>query len=73
MPYAVLEKKLQAMPERYFDQISSFFDLLLSLDKQTEEKSKNKIKIGLAEEKYKVSSDPNAGDEVVADMFEGYL
>jgi hypothetical protein len=31
MPYTVLEKKLQAVPEQYFEQVSSFLDIILSL------------------------------------------
>lgn len=35
MPYAVLERKLQAVPEQYFDQVSSFLDIILSLPTKT--------------------------------------
>ena len=74
MSYDVLEKKLQAMPERYFDQISSFFDLLLSLNVSGKvDKSKSKVTPGLAKGIFKYPDDINAGDEIVADTFEGYL
>ena len=42
MPIAVLEKKLQAVPEQYFEQVSAFLDLLLSLPTQTEQKTERK-------------------------------
>ncbi len=31
MPYTVLEEKLRAVPEQYFEQVSSFLDIILSL------------------------------------------
>ena len=75
MPYAVLEKKLQAMPERYFDQISSFFDLLLSLDKHEDyaDEKARKLTPGLAKGIFKYPDDINAGDEIIADAFGEYL
>lgn len=61
------------MPERYFDQISSFFDLLLSLPiSEKIDNPKSKVTPGLAKGIFKYPDDINAGDEIVADAFEGY-
>lgn len=75
MPYAVLEKKLQAVPEQYLEQVSSFLDLLLSLPK-TSPNGKAVKKIpdghpipGLAKGKFKYPDDINLYDDEIAEMF----
>lgn len=75
MPYAVLEKKLKAVPEQYLDQVSSFLDLLLSLPKTSSEgKTGKKIPDGhpipgLAAGEFKYPDDINLGDDEIAEMF----
>lgn len=75
MPYAILEQKLKAVPEEYFEQVAGFLDLILKASHmEREEKPKKKPIIGgLAEGKYKIPDDINAFDDEIADMFEGYL
>lgn len=35
MPYSALENKLKSIPEQYFEQVSSFLNLILSLSNNT--------------------------------------
>lgn len=76
MPLAVLQQKLNAFPEEYFDEINAFFDFLayraanLSTKKQTHTQ---KIIPGLAAGKWKYPKDINAFDDEIADIFEDYL
>ena len=39
MSYSTLEEKLQAVPERFFSQVSSFLDIILSLSNNSVEES----------------------------------
>lgn len=57
MPIAVLERKLHAVPEQYFEQVSAFLDLLLSLPNQTEQKSSGHPILGLAKGKSQSSAE----------------
>ncbi|MBR6913848.1 MAG: DUF2281 domain-containing protein [Treponema sp.] len=65
MPLAVLQQKLNAIPEEYFDEVNAFFDFLsykvtfLSTNNKTE----NKVIPGLAEGKWKYPKDINAFDD----------
>lgn len=74
MPYAVLEKKLQAVPEQYFEQVSAFLDLLLTLPKKTiaeptERKPSGHPIMGLAKGEFRYPDDINLYDDEVAEMF----
>lgn len=73
MPIAVLERKLQAVPEQYFEQVSAFLDLLLSLPKQPEQKTERKPSghpiLGLAKGKFRYPDDINLYDDEIAEMF----
>ncbi|MBR1639451.1 MAG: DUF2281 domain-containing protein [Treponema sp.] len=73
MSYAVLEEKLQAIPEQYFDQVSSFLDIILSLsEKEIVPEKKNASKHllhGLARGEFKYPDDINLYDNEIADMF----
>lgn len=74
MPYEVLEKKLKIVPEQYFEQVSSFLDLLLTLPKSapaesTERKPSGHPISGLAKGKFKYPDDINLYDDEIAEMF----
>ena len=73
MPYAVLEKKLQAVPEQYFDQVASFLDIILSLPVDNAGNSKAKPSghpvFGLAEGEFRYPDDINLYDAEVASLF----
>ena len=72
MPYAVLEQKLRAVPEQYFEQLSAFMDLLLSLPNQnsfSERKPSGHPIFGLARGEFRYPDDLNLGDAEVAQMF----
>lgn len=80
MSYEMLVQELKTVPEEYLDAVLEYVKLLqykiaaLKENKTQDEKPQKKpIIIGLAEGKYKVPDDPNAGNEIIADMFEGYL
>ena len=73
MPYAVLEKKLQAVPEQYFEQVSSFLDMILTLPTNKDGggailPSGHPI-FGLAEGEFRYPEDINLHDDEVADLF----
>ena len=73
MPYAVLEKKLMSVPEQYFEQVSSFLDIILSLSQPEEVPLKTKASghpiFGLAEGEFRYPEDINLHDDEVADLF----
>ncbi|MBO4321129.1 MAG: DUF2281 domain-containing protein [Treponema sp.] len=73
MPYTVLEKKLQAIPEQYFEQVSSFLDLILSLPvKKTNKEKVSSLRHptpGLAKDEFKYPDNINLYDDEVANMF----
>ena len=74
MSYEVLEKKLKIIPEQYFEQVSSFLDLLLSLPKSaptetTGRKPSGHPISGLAKGKFKYPDDINLYDDEIAEMF----
>ncbi|MCR5622000.1 MAG: hypothetical protein K6G18_09090 [Treponema sp.] len=73
MPYAVLEKKLQAVPEQYFEQVSSFLDMILTLPNNNDgggatAPSGHPV-FGLAEGEFRYPEDINLHDDEVADLF----
>ena len=73
MPIAVLERKLQAVPEQYFEQVSAFLDLLLSLPNQPEQKTERKPSghpiLGFAKEKFRYPDDINLYDDEIEEIF----
>ena len=73
MPYTVLEKKLQAVPEQYFEQVSSFLDIILSLPTKNVnmvKKSPSRHPIpGLAKGEFKYPDNINLYDNEIAEMF----
>ncbi len=73
MPYTVLEKKLQAVPEQYFEQVSSFLDIILSLPTQNVNMVKNSPSghpvPGLAKGEFKYPDNINLYDDEIAEMF----
>lgn len=77
MSYEMLVQELKTVPEEYLDAVLEYVKLLqykiAALKAQEEKPQKKPIIIGLAEGKYKVPDDPNAGDDIIADMFEDYL
>lgn len=77
MSYEMLVQELKTVPEEYLDAILEYVKLLQykisTLKAQDEKAQKKPIIIGLAEGKYKVPDDPNAGNEIIADIFEDYL
>lgn len=77
MPYEVLERKLHTIPEQYFEQISSFLDIIINLinvqPQQTELETPSPIKIGLGKGKFKVPDDIHYGDDDIAEIFKDYI
>lgn len=74
MSYAVIERKLHALPEKYLEQVSMFLDLLLSLSPKSENeepvhKSSGHPILGLAKGEFRYPDDINLGDDEVAEMF----
>lgn len=73
MPYTVLEEKLRAVPGQYFEQVSSFLDIILSLptkDADMLKKSPSGHPIpGLAKGEFKYPDNINLYDNEIADMF----
>lgn len=72
MPYSQLEEKLQAVPEQFFSQVSSFLDIILSLSnnnqQQTNQNSGHPIP-GLAKGKFKYPDNINLYDDEIATAF----
>ena len=73
MSYSTLEEKLQAVPERFFSQVSSFLDIILSLSNNSVEES-NTLALGhsipgLLKGKFKYPDDINLYDEEIANTF----
>ena len=75
MPYEVLEQKLHAVPERYFDQVASFLDIILNIvgSSIVADKCEPHIKLGLGKGKFSVPDDIHFGDDEIAADFEEYL
>ena len=75
MSYTVLEKKLKSVPEQYFEQVSSFLDLILSLPtKYVNADIVKKIPYGhpvpgLAKGEFKYPDNINLYDDEIAEMF----
>lgn len=76
MPYEVLEKKLQAVPEKYFSQVSSFLDIILSLannNSTSSSKQQGHPILGLGKGLFTVPDDIHFADDEIQDMFEEYV
>ena len=74
MTYSLLEKKLHAIPEQYFEQISLFLDSLMNV---TTTRSNGGHLMGsghpipgLAKGEYQYPENINLGDDEIAQMFE---
>lgn len=75
MSYSVLEKQIQALPEKYLEDVSEYVQLLLykvaALKK--EKGTSSGLKLGLAEGMFNYPDDIHAGDDIIADAFEDYV
>ena len=73
MPYTVLEKKLKAIPEQYFEQVSSFLDIILSVSPNSSDKNSSDFDelpiFGLAEREFSYPDDINLHDDKITDLF----
>lgn len=73
MSYAALEKKLQSVPEQYFEQVSSFLDIILKLSHNDNHSDKNHSSghptPGLAKGEFKYPDNINLYDDEIADIF----
>lgn len=73
MPYSMLEEKLQAVPECFFSQVSSFLDIILSLSNKSPEEQKNNNLghpiPGLMKGKFKYPDNINLYDDEIASAF----
>ena len=74
MTYSVLEKKLHAIPEQYFEQISLFLDSLMNVTKKRSNgghlMGNGHPVPGLAKGEYQYPENINLGDDEIAQMFE---
>lgn len=74
MTYSVLEKKLHAIPEQYFEQISLFLDSLMNVTTTRSNGGRlmgNGHPVpGLAKGEYQYPENINLGDDEIAQMFE---
>lgn len=72
MPYSALENKLKSIPEQYFEQVSSFLNLILSLSNNITSiktvSARHPIP-GLAKGEFKYPDNINLYDDEIADMF----
>ena len=73
MPYAVLAEKLKMIPERYFDEISDFFDFILFRNKDTSDNIPNGELQSAIQESEQMLNNPNTKkfnsiDELFADL-----
>lgn len=72
MPFSALEEKLQAIPEQFFSQVSSFLDIIISLsNNKSEQKNNNSAHPipGLAKGKFKYPDNINLYDDEIATVF----
>ena len=75
MTYSVLEKKLHAIPEQYFEQISLFLDSLMNVTATSNSGGCLKGTAGhpipgLAKGEFQYPENINLGDDEIAQMFE---
>lgn len=73
MSYAALGKKLQSVPEQYFEQVSSFLDIILNLSHNDNHSDKKHLSghpvPGLAKGEFKYPDNINLYDDEIADIF----
>lgn len=69
MPYAVLEQKINALPEAYFGEISDFLDFLAFKVRSAQTKTDKKPRIGVAKGKFSVPEEFDEWDKEIADSF----
>ena len=75
MSYTALAEEIKTLPEDTLDELAQYVEYLKykSDTKQQTIPNRKKVIPGLAKGIFKYPDDINAGDDVIADMFEDYL